>query len=74
MKVKTIFLHMDHQGEPQARATLIVPGLGEVQIQHAISDTLMERLVAEAITALKTKLGQTLMCSPEQQGDIDGGA
>ena len=58
MKVKTVFVFMDHKKERMAHATLEVPGLGEIKVEHALSTRLCEEIVAEAIVATRSMLGQ----------------
>lgn len=64
MKVKTVFLFLDRE-KPMARATIAVPGLGEVQIDSALSDEMLVRVMAESIAALRVKLGHVLQATDE---------
>lgn len=57
--VKTVFLFLNRK-QPAARATIDVPGLGEVAIESALSDELHARVLAESLAALRQKLGQVL--------------
>jgi len=65
MKIKSVFVHISDEGKPTegltARATIIVPGLGEVQTQNALSDELTARIADECVAALRLKLGQRLL-------------
>lgn len=65
MKVKSVFVHISDENTPKerltARATIIVPGLGEVQTQDALSDELTARIADECVAALRLKLGQRLL-------------
>lgn len=56
MKVKTVFLFFNRD-VPTARATVDVPGLGEVQIDSALSVETHDRVIA----ALRVKLGQVVL-------------
>lgn len=60
MEVKTVFLFFNRD-VPMARATVVVPGLGEVQIDSALSVETHDRVVAESIAALRLKLGQVVL-------------
>ena len=60
MKVKTVFLWLA-KDIPVARATIEVPGLGDAEIEHALSQRLCEEICTEAIAALRIKLGQVLV-------------
>lgn len=57
--VKTVFLFLN-RAQPAARATIDVPGLGEVASESALSDELHARVLAESLAALRQKLGQVL--------------
>lgn len=59
MKVKTVFLFLNRD-VPMARATIDVPGLGEVQIDSALSNETHAQVLAESLAALRVKLGQTI--------------
>lgn len=69
VKVKSVYCHLDHfKGIPQAHATIDVPGLGEVKIEHALTEATIQIIMAESIAALKISLGQVLVASePEPQ-------
>ena len=64
MKLKNAFLSTwgenTEKEHLKAIATISVDGLGEVQIQNALSDELMERVQAECFAALKIKIGQVI--------------
>lgn len=64
MKVKTVFLFLDRE-KPMARATIFIPGLGEVQIDSALSDETHQRVIAESQAALRIKLGQVVQQTEE---------
>jgi hypothetical protein len=59
MKVKTVFVFLN-QNKPEAHATIDVPGLGEVKIVEALSTRLCEEIRAEAVLALRVKMGQQI--------------
>lgn len=63
MKVKHVFVFFNRE-IPQAKATLDVTGIGEVQIDHALSVDLCERICAESVASLRLRLGQTLTDVP----------
>jgi hypothetical protein len=62
MRIKSVFVHIKDEGKPteclNARATILVPGLGEVATENALSKELTERIAAECLAALRLKLGQ----------------
>lgn len=62
MHIKSVYVHIADEGKPtehlNARATIFVPGLGEVATQNALSNELTERIAAECLAALRLKLGQ----------------
>lgn len=64
MKIKSVYVHISDEGKPTehftARATIIVPGLGEVNTQDALSSDLTDRINAECLAALRVKLGQKI--------------
>ena len=60
MKVKSVFLFFNRD-VPTARATVDVPGLGEVQIDSALSVETHDRVIAESLAALRMKLGQVVL-------------
>ena len=63
MKMEHIFIHMN-KDVPDSHATMIVPGLGTVKIEHALSDDLIARIIAESEVALRLRLGQ--VCKEQQ--------
>ena len=64
MKIKSVFVHIKDEGKAtehlSARATITVPGLGEVATENALSGELTERIAAECLAALRLKLGQVI--------------
>lgn len=78
MRVKMIFIHLKPDGSSSADATIDVPGLGEAKIEHSLTLETIERVKAEALAALKLKLGQTLLetapdpSTPELIGKANG--
>ena len=60
MEIENVFIHK-HDGKLNARATISVPGIGEIKIEHAVSDDLCTMIRDEVIAALRTRLGQTLI-------------
>lgn len=67
MKVKSVFLFLNRD-VPTSQATVEVPGLGEVKIDHALSDETHARVIAESLAALRMKLGQTVVTTDEATG------
>lgn len=63
MKVKSIFIFLTKDAM-QSNATLDVPGLGEVKIEHTLSADLIDRICAESVASLRLRLGQTLAVAP----------
>lgn len=63
MKVKTLFIYPGSE-TMQACATIVVPGLGEVKIDHCLSSDLLNRICEESVAALHLRLGQTLAAVP----------
>lgn len=63
MKVKHIFIFLNKE-TLQSNATIDVPGIGEVKIDHSLSDDLIERIREESVAALRLRLGQTLAAVP----------
>lgn len=62
-----IHVYKSHTSKWIADATLEVDGLGEVRLQHAISDELIERIKAESVVALQIKIGQVV--EAERKGE-----
>ena len=60
MKTKSVYIWLRDNGKSSSKAKIDVPGLGEVEIEQALSEELRERIVAESITALRVKLGQVV--------------
>jgi len=60
MKTKSVYIWVKHNGVTDSKATITVPGLGDVEIEHALSDALASAIIAETITALRVKLGQVV--------------
>ncbi len=51
-----------------------MPGLGDVEIENALTDELRERIMAESLTALRVKLGLVIVAkiaTPPVQSDQD---
>lgn len=63
MKVKNLFIYPDRE-TMQVNATLNVPGLGEIKIDHCLSAELIARICEESVAALRLRLGQTLTAVP----------
>jgi hypothetical protein len=66
MELKTAFIHRNRDGGLIAKAAIDVPGLGEVNIEHALSEEVCMRIRDEAIAALRLKLGQMLVTNDVQ--------
>jgi hypothetical protein len=60
MKTKSVYIWVRQNGTINSKATITVPGLGEVDIEHALSDALSSAIIAETIAALRVKLGQVI--------------
>ena len=61
MQIENVFLHKGPDGGLQAKATISVPGIGEIKIEHAMSDELCANIKEEVIAALRVRLGQTIV-------------
>lgn len=61
MELENVFLHKSGDGGLKARATINVPGIGEIKIEHAMSDELCANIRDEVIAALRVRLGQTIV-------------
>lgn len=55
-----LHLYKNHKKELTARTTFIVDGLGIVEIENTFSEELIKQIQAEAMVAIKMKLGQKL--------------
>ena len=83
MKIKSIHIYKHvfvTPGRLSADAEIEVPGLGIVKIEHALTDETISRIEAEAITALRLKLGQSIsenkipgLVSVESKRESDSG-
>lgn len=60
MKTKNVFIWVNDDGTTNAKAKIEVPGLGEVQIEQALSDELRGRIINETMAALRVKLGKVV--------------
>lgn len=59
MKVNRIHISWG-ESDIYARATVDVPGLGEVEIVPSFSDVLLEQIKAEVMVSMKMKLGHVI--------------
>lgn len=58
MNVKSVHIfYAPPHSIPSSSASIDVPGIGEIQIQNAISNELRESIAKEAIIALRRKMG-----------------
>ena len=55
-----------------SRATIDVPGLGDVQFDSALSNRVCEEIFAESITALRVKLGQIVVTDETPNVKVTG--
>lgn len=60
MEIENVFLHRASKGAMKAKATINVPGIGEIKIEHAMSEELCVNIRKEVIAALRVRLGQTI--------------
>lgn len=64
MKLTNLHVHLrsvpNEKPRHHATAKIEVPGLGVVKIDNALSQETLARIEAEAVAALRVKLGQTL--------------
>ncbi len=61
MTTKNVFIWIKPDGKSYSKATIAVPGLGDVEIENALTDELRERIMAESLTALRVKLGHVVV-------------
>ncbi len=72
MTTKNVFIWIKPDGKSYSKATIAVPGLGDVEIENALTDELRERIMAESLTALRVKLGHVIVAkiaTPPVQSD-----
>ena len=67
MKTKSVYIWLRQDGTTTAKATIEVPGLGDVEIEQALSDDLRNIIAEEAQTALRVKLGQVVTANAESE-------
>lgn len=67
MKTKSVYIWLSRDGTTTAKATIEVPGLGNVEIEQALSDDLRNRIVEESQSALRVKLGQVVTANTRRE-------
>ena len=69
MKVSRVFISFETKdaGDIYALAHVIVPGLGDVEIRHALSVELCDQIAAQSVAALRVKLGQVIQDEKEKR-------